>query len=418
MNGKTALGMILTSLLLGTSGLMFNVGLVSGQGLTKQWSYMFAPFTYLQAFCPSPGVADLGINQNGSEPDLDLEIVTGTDEFAGAGSPSNRWHCFDSTGAEEWVLPTGCDQSRTSVAIADIDGDSDFEIAGGTTSGWLMEVFSHTGGFVWTRWPWHYDFWTSPAICDVNPTVPGLEVIAATTGFFFPSQVFCFNGITGNTLWTSFATGFTQSSPACGDVDADGDVEVVIASFGGRVQCLNGVTGAPERVYTCAGAPCLSSAALANVDADANLEVIIGSGGSVYCFDGNTTALEWSFPTFGWVVSSPAVGDVDSDGSYEVVVGSMDSNVYCLDATTGALEWRCPTGGPLVSSVALANRGGFGLGIYIGSMDGSLYLLDGAGNLLNSFPTGAPWGITSSPAVADIDGNLSSKSCSPIVGLY
>lgn len=430
MKRKTVLGIILTSLLIGSLGLMFNVVLVEAQVLTPWWNFTFMPYNYRQMFCSSPAVADLGINNVGGEPNSDLEIVTGTDEFWGAQS----WHCFDSIGAQEWVLPTGVDQSRTSVAIADIDGDGDLEIAGGTTSGWQLQVFDNTGSFVWTYSPWYYDFWlASPAICDVNPNEPGLEVIAATTyGMWgIGGEVFCFNGITGAVLWRYQCTSWVVSSPACGDVDNDGVVEVVIADWAGRVYCLNGLTGAWERDYWTT-LPCYSSPALVNVDDDPNLEVIIGGGGAtmvgsgapinitgsyIVCYDGGTANIqwgEWSAQTAilfagGWIVSSSAVGDVDGDGGYEVVVGSLNGCIYCLNAATGGYEWSYLTTPfwPFISSPALANRGGSGLGIYIGCTDGNLYLLNGTGTLLSTFNTGIGMCrlITSSPAVADIDGD-------------
>lgn len=371
-------------------------------GLQEEWSHKFGPINYFQTFCPSPTVADLGINENHGEPDADLEIVTGTDEWYGY----QKWHCFDSTGGLEWTLLTGCDESRTSVAIADIDSDNDLEIVGGTTSGWELQVFDHNGNFVWTYYPGSYDFWkSSPAICDVNSTVRGLEVVAAT---YQDGKVWCFDGVTGAFLWVFGCVCTperTESSPACADVDADGDVEVVIGMTNGRVYCLDGGTGAPERVYLAGGAV-YSSAALANLDDDTNLEVVIGSNdGKIYCFDGRTAAIQWTYQTAGSVYSSPAIGDVDADGRYEVVVGSNDGKIYCLDARTGILQWTYQTGGAVISSPALANRGDSGLAIYVGSKDGYLYLLDGNGNYIDRFYTGATNGIASSAAVADIDGD-------------
>lgn len=330
--------------------------IASSCGLREEWNHKFGPINYFQTFCPSPAVADFGINEHNNEPDTDLEIVTGTDEWYG----HQKWHCFDSTGGHEWTLLTGCDESRTSVAIADIDSDNDLEIAGGTTSGWELQVFDHKGDFVWTYYPRDYDFWkSSPAICDVNSTVKGLEVVAAT---YQDGKVWCLDGATGAFLWKFGCVCMperTESSPACGDVDADGDMEVVIGMTNGRVYCLDGGTGAPERVYL--------------------------TGGAVY--------------------SSAALANLDDDTSLEVVIGSNDGKIYCLDARTGILQWSYQTGGAVISSPALANRGDSGLAIYVGSKDRYFYLLDGNGNYTERFYTGATNGIASSAAVADIDGD-------------
>ena len=366
--------------------------------LTAEWNYTLGAIDYFQTFCPSAAVADLGVNNNNGEPDLDLEIVTGTDEYY----VGQMWHCLDTTGQREWALPTGCDESRSSVAVADIDGDEDLEIAGGTTSGWLLQVFDHKGSFLWTYYPGYYAFWkSSPAICELNPDIAGLEVVAAT---YQDGTVWCFDGITGTVLWNYTIGAIVESSPACGDVDNDGDPEVIIGAYDSFLYCFDALTGGLERTYRTGGAV-LSSPALANVDRDLNLEVFVGSNdGKVYCFDGKGT-VQWTYQTAGAVLSSPSVADVNADGRYEVVVGSNDDNIYCLDAGTGTLVWSYKTDGSVISSAALADRGGTGLGIYIASMDGHLHVLDGKGRLFDKFNTQATNGITSSPVVADIDGD-------------
>jgi outer membrane protein assembly factor BamB len=372
-------------------------GIALGE-LTEEWNYTLGPIDYFQTFCPSAAIADLGVNNNNGEPDPDLEIVTGSDEWHG----SQMWHCLDTTGQNEWILSTGCDESRSSVAIADIDGDKDLEIAGGTTSGWLLQVFDHRGSFIWDYYPGYYAFWkSSPAICELNPSIAGLEVVAAT---YQDGTVSCFNGVTGTVLWNYTIGAIVESSPACGDVDNDGVSEIVIGAYDGFIYCFDAVTGGLERTYRTGGSV-LSSTALANADRDSNLEVFAGSNdGKIYCFDGDAT-IQWTYQTAGAVLSSPAVGDVTADGRYEVVVGSNDGNIYCLDAGTGTLVWSHKTDGPVISSPALADRGGTGLGIYIASMDGYLYVLDGNGKLFDRFNTQATNGITSSPVVGDTDGD-------------
>jgi len=378
-----------------------------------KWNHKFAMIDYFMTFCPSPGVAQL-------DKDLNLEIVTGTDEWY----RNQKWYCFDASGAIQWTLPTQVDESRTSVAIGDIDGDGDLEIVGGTTSGWETQVFDSAGNFVWRYSdPTRYDWWhSSPAMCDVNPKYPGLEVIAAEFGYGGNPKIFCFSK-TGSVLWsyTIPEGGIVDASPACGDVDGDGVVEIVIGTAPPNGQphylyCFNGVTGAVEWTHrvtwppgsasTCSNRAVHSSAAIADIDNDGMIEVIFGANdGRVRCLRGIDGTAKWYAGIGGCIYSSPAVGDVDADGALEIIVGSTNHRVYCLNSA-GAVEWSFLTGGDVISSAALANRGTTpGLGIYIGSNDGYLYLLDGLGNLIWRFNTGATHGITSSPAVADIDGD-------------
>jgi len=378
-----------------------------------EWNHKFAIIDYFMTFCPSPGVANL-------DNDTNLEIVTGTDEWYG----NQKWYCFDASGVIQWTLPTRVDESRTSVSIGDIDGDGDLEIAGGTTSGWETQVFDSAGSFVWRYSdPTRYDWWhSSPAMCDVNPNSSGLEVIAAEYGVGGNPKIFCFSR-TGSVLWsyTIPEGGIVDASPACGDIDGDGVVEIVIGTAppNGQphyVYCFNGRTGAVEWTHrvawppgapsTCSNRAVHSSAALADIDNDGKIEVIFGANdGRVRCLWGTNGTAKWYTWIGGCVYSSPAVGDVDADGALEIIVGSTNHRVYCL-SSTGAVKWAFLTSGDVISSAALANRGTTrGLGIYIGSKDGYLYLLDGWGNLIWRFNTRATNGITSSPAVADIDGD-------------
>ena len=461
-----------------------SVGFSDNGILVEEWSFDMYWYSW-GWFGSSPAIADLGpdVNNQGTEPDSDLEIVTGSDECWGPPGSDGVWRCFDSSGNLEWQTGTQTDEARSSPVIADIDGDGDLEIAGGTTSGWYVQVMDHQGSFVWTFpkltgyyiggpfvWP------SSPAVADLDNSVSGLEVVI---GNRWLDNVWCFDGdntdgvddgisidtnpVTGDfpwgnplgtegtdwdVLWKFPATGSLGTypdelfaTPAIGDIDNDGALEVVIGAPDGNVYVLDGVTGASEHAFSTGGAV-YASAALADLDGDGYLEIVIGSTDSnVYCFEwtglAGSTEIGWPYTTSGPVYSSAAIGDVDADGKPEIVVGSNDGNVYSLD-TSGSLEWSSSTGGAVYSSPALANRGsckphriewqmfrhdarrtGFygppsgELDIYVGSDDGYLYLLSGDdGSMIDIFEVNTGWypypqggGIHTSPSVADVDGD-------------
>ena len=158
-----------------------------GSILVEEWHYEFQPNSVYTPdrliFASSPAIGNLLENEN-------LEIVTGSDEVQNFFPELNAtargiWRCFYSNGEIAWALDTKTEESRSSPAIADLDGDGYEEIIGGTTSGWLLEVISHNGSFIWTfpvapngpvtggLYVWH----SSPAIADLNEEVDGLEVV-------------------------------------------------------------------------------------------------------------------------------------------------------------------------------------------------------------------------------------------------
>lgn len=92
--------------------------------------------------------------------------------------------------------------------------------------------------------------------------------------------------------------------------EPNGDLEIVIGSNDGRVYFIdgdennNGVIDPSEVTNYQTGEPVHSSPAIGDVDGDGDLEVIIGSNdGRVYSFDydpaSNTVMLNWEYQTGG-----------------------------------------------------------------------------------------------------------------------
>lgn len=466
-----ALWVIISALLVSPAFCPPTVGFSDNGILVEEWRYDMQSLYTTLLFGSSSAIADLGVNDVGGEPDCDLEIIIGSDEYAnyypelGGAYAQGIWRVLDSQGNLEWAKDTGTDESRSSPNVADINADGYLEIVGGTTSGWNVEAMDRYGNFLWTfPWPpqqggpfvWH----SSPAVADVDPSISGLEVfignnaynsvwaldgdntdgvddgITATDAWIYGGT----EGIDWDVLW-KFETDYVYSSPALGDVDNDGDIEVVIGDGGGNVYVLDGKTGVLEWSYSTGGAV-HASAAIANLDGDPYLEIVIGSGdGNIYCLEwnGTTGSVEWTYSTGSPVYSSAAIGDIDGDSALEIVDASTNGDIYALSAS-GSMEWTYSTGSSTVSSPALADRSSVmsydrdwpmfrhdpmrtglygpspcsqGLDVYIGADDGYLYLIEGGGGggaggtLIDRFLTYGR--LYTSPSVADIDGDSRSE---------
>jgi hypothetical protein len=317
-------------------------------------------------------------------------------------------------GESATALPPGfvCGETRAGAPAADL--------AGAVT---LLAFPNHPG------WPVSVQGGASPPVCaEIDPAYPGLELLVGTLSSGFNLYAFHQDGtpVSGYPLDLGF---FVAASPSIGDIDGDGDPEIVAGDFGSnQVWALEADGTALPGWPIPVGANVRSTAALADLDpAFPGLEVIVGVQ------DGTVQAWHWdATPVPGWPVTagdfvercSPAVGDVDGDGTLEVFVGSW----YDYEATsTGGVYAFDHTGAPLpgwpkltathtsvIASPALADLDGDGdKEIIVGTYEtnGKVYVWHYDGTEMAGWPFTIPRGaastsyVSSSPAVGDINGD-------------
>jgi WD40 repeat protein len=260
-----------------------------------------------------------------------------------------------------------------------------------------MPGWPRATGFYWLK--------SSPALGDLDGDGRLEVVIGAFDHYVYVRH----SDGTAAAGWPQATGDRIQSSPALGDLDGDGSPEVVIGSFDGKVYAwhANGtaVAGWPQttgdRVY---GSP-----ALGDLDGDGKLEVVVGSfDRKVYAWHANGTLLAgWPQSTGDWVFSSPALGDLDGDGKLEVVVGSHDGKVYAWHGNgTPLAGWPQSTGDIVYGSPALGDLDGDGsLEVAVGCYDHKVYVWRGNGTLLAGWPQSTGDQVLSSPALGDLDGD-------------
>ncbi|PXF58268.1 MAG: hypothetical protein C4B59_13600 [Candidatus Methanogaster sp.] len=219
--------------------------------------------------------------------------------------------------------------------------------------------------------------------------------------------------VTSQIGWPQETGGYVHSSPALGDIDGDGDLEVVVGSKDDRVYAWHHdgstVTGWPKRTF---GGDVSFSPALGDIDGDGDIEIVVGSDNyKVYAWHHTgSTVTGWPKKTNYYVRSSPALGDIDGDGDIEIVVGSCDRRVYAWHHDGSAVTgWPKKTGGYVYSSPALGDIDGDGdIEVVVGSAspegNHKVYAWHHDGSTVTGWPkkTGS---IHSSPALGDIDGD-------------
>ncbi len=176
----------------------------------------------------------------------------------------------------------------------------------------------------------------------------------------------------GNELWNFSVLGSIVSSPTIGDVDGDGLNEII---FGGyypyngdpNLYVLNGEDGSllwqfesanyggQERGFQ-------ASAILHDINDDGINDILIGSMDHYfYALNGPDGDVIWSSEVFEhFIRSSSPIGDLDNDGDLEVVVADNHALIRTYDAQTGALEWERDIGYGMEATPILADVDGDG----------------------------------------------------------
>jgi outer membrane protein assembly factor BamB len=188
--------------------------------------------------------------------------------------------------------------------------------------------------------------------------------------------------------------------PVVRDIDADGDPEVLLGTWGGPV--VLGAGGDLE--WHADGAAAHTTAVQA--DDDAALEVVTAGTDGLRAYDGATGDLEWERELRGSRVRVAA--DVDGDGTVAAFVGRTDGTALAVDAATGETLWTTTLGTGETAAVApvLGDVDGDGSGELLTATGGGTVAVlapeDGAE--LAAYERSVPVWTTPTPADLDDDG--------------
>jgi len=287
-------------------------------------------------------------------------VVTGADD-----KKVYAWHA-DGSGynAPSGVFASLASRIRSAPTLVDLDGDHVPEVIVGSDAGIL--------------YVWHED----------------------GTGYLNPDGSFA--SVAGPIL----------SSAAVADVDGDTHPEIFITSYNGGVYAWNH-DGTPFRLADglfrwIGGGNIFGSPAIGDVDNNGSLEIVVAGGNdSVYVYKTSSTQLSgWPQSTHSKKWGSPALGDLDNDGKLEVVVGAFDNNLYVWNYDgTAKPGFPVALGDSIIGSPVIGDITGDNVPeIVVGSVDKKVHAYRANGFRVNGWPM-ATWDrILSTPAIADLDG--------------
>ncbi len=356
-------------------------------------------------------------------------------------NPYRRFIGFDPSTGDSVFTSWASTGSRETAASGDITGDGSNEFVFGKDIGNIFAFQYHylpPGSF-----PWEFPLLTfsnDPAIADLNGDgIDELVLMMYLDDYYYPNapaylHVFRSDGseLSG---WPVQIPVQSESSPVLGDIDQDGETEIVVGS--GRNLGL----GIPGRIYAfnldggiCDGFPIEigygveSTASLADIDMNGSTDILIRVKPSdkningVYAYNGQGQLLP-GYPAVigsGGTVGAPAIADMDGDGLPEIAIGTVEAvdlgKIWVFE-NDGSLKANFPQ--PVYAtwveeSVILADVSGDSLPDVVCGTNGlsgdpaKLWAFDHTGATVSGFPitiSGTFSSLESAPAAADIDGD-------------
>ncbi len=342
-----------------------------------------------------------------------------------------------------WQYDTGNSVIEAKPAIGDIDGDGWNEVVVAVGSTWTPQApggvwaFDHNGAK-----RWYYPsgdlngdgaadgVFSSPALIDVDDN-GRLEIFYGSWDSWL--RMLRDAGNHAEVVWALQTPDTVWPSPAVGDIDRDGRPEIAIGvpmSIEGGVgwmYVLNAEDGSmlpgfPVRIEGGSG----SSPALGDLDGDGWLDIVVGTSRHpnqklIHAWDHNGNSLPgWPVAVSAYAFGSPALGDLDGDGDLEVVINTADAYVHAFHHDGSRVSgWpsqaRTPWGSwETLASPVLADLTGNGYPEVLIPCGWDIVAFNRSGRRLTedtwppapgSWQLRTEYGVWGSPAVGDVDGD-------------
>ena len=261
-------------------------------------------------------------------------------------------------------------------------------------------------------WPITIGFTGSSPVFENLAGDENLEIVIASNG----GKVYIFDAY-GNTIpnWPqNYGMGaLYASSPAVGDIDGDDEPEIIIGSWMDHkiwAWNLDGTLVDGNWPITTMGVV-MSSPALGDIDQDGELEIVIASyyayKGALYALNGDGSNVDgWPLYFNNFAERTPALGDIDNDGKLEVII-SCDNTVYAFNGEDATVVdgWPVELYGTSSDSALgdIDNDGRLEIIIGDASWGGYVWVFKGDGSVEDGWPIDVGNNVFSSPALADFD---------------
>jgi hypothetical protein len=270
-------------------------------------------------------------------------------------SSNKSLYIFNYDGSLLTGWPKTLPEMPGSPAIADIDSDDEYEIITGTFQGpvgpdpFLLYAFEIDGSVI-NGFPVALSgvIKSTPAIGDLDDD-GSKEIVVISYDDTNDDSLYVFDA-SGN-LNTGFPVGVRYarlSSPALGDIDGDGDLEIVVGGLttseiifgfhhdGSVIQNFPVLLNHPGSSFNINSSP-----VICDIDGDTTtIEIIVKANDYIFAIHQDTTTVD-GFPYFiddenqsGTHGPSPLLDDFDNDGDIEYVFASNAGKIHFFDFPT------------------------------------------------------------------------------------
>lgn len=302
-----------------------NVYALNSEDGSLLWKYNTHAVGYEGCNDAAPLIYD--VDNDGS-----LEVIV-------AASCNSKTFCFDgATGELKWVCNSrGSDSPPT---VADIDNDGKPEILHGEFGGYLLCINGEDGTQSWeilvdpNSW-----IQTAPTIVDLDNNGQ-LDFVIGTWNFNQQSGVYAYRGDNHSLLWTYPIPDYIYHGTAVADLDKDGKPELVLGGYNDKLYCFEGENGTIKWTYSATGGYIGAPVSIGDIDNDGDCEVILVSGYivTVLSKDG-IPKWHYNIPGYEGSFRGAILADINNDPYLDVIFGTDGGKLTALNGNNGSQIW-------------------------------------------------------------------------------